>query len=135
MGIVYGAPYIRIVESASVEDPATKKRVCRKRIIKNIGPVSKFDDGKPDFIERLKTSYNAGTPIIHELVPYVSKTLPKEIYNVRVFEGSDDCIAHPKLIANVLLEKLLSELNLDQLIRSYKNIGSTPILVGNDIKR
>ena len=116
------SPYISIVENLSVEDPKTHKRVSRKKIVKAIGPVSRFDDHKPDFIQRVKDSYEAGAPIIPELLPYVKKDIEKEVYDIRLYEGTDDCVSHPKLIANLLLEKILSELDLDQLIRSYKNI-------------
>lgn len=116
------SPYISIVENLSVEDPKTHKRVSRKKIVKAIGPVSRFDDHKPDFIQRVKDSYEAGAPIIPELLPYVKKDIEKVVYDIRLYEGTDDCVSHPKLIANLLLEKILSELDLDQLIRSYKNI-------------
>ena len=87
--------------------------------MKNIGPASRFDDGKPDFLKRLKASYNAGNPIIDELKPFVNTNVPQEVYNIRLCEGTDDCIAHPRLISNLLLEKILEQLNLSQLIRSY----------------
>ena len=45
-----GTKYIRICESVRVTDPETNKSTPRKKTIKNIGPVSRFDDGKPDFI-------------------------------------------------------------------------------------
>lgn len=113
--------YIRIVESVRVENSVTKKKSTRKKIIKNIGPVSRYDDGKPDFIERLKASYAAGTPIIDELVPYVSKNIKKEVYNIQLHEGTDECVSHPKLMASSVFEKLFEELDLSQLIRTYKN--------------
>lgn len=116
-----GSKYIRISESIRVIDPNTGKSVPKKKTIKNIGPVSKFDDGKPDFIARLKASYAAGNPIIDELRPYLNTEVPEEVYNIRICEGTDDCIAHPRLISNLLFEKLLEELDLSQLIRSYKN--------------
>lgn len=116
-----GTKYIRICESVRVIDPNTNKSMPKKKTIKNIGPVSRFDDGKPDFIDRLKASYQAGNPIIDELKPFVNPKLPQETYNIRLCEGTDDCVAHPKLISNLLLEKILEELDLSQLIRTYKN--------------
>ena len=113
-----GTKYIRIVESVWVNKDG--KKVTRKHTIKNIGPVSRFDDGKPNFIERLKTSYAAGNPIIDELRPYVKTVVPQQVYNIRLCEGTDDCIAHPRLISNLLLEKMLENLGVSQLIRSYK---------------
>ncbi len=116
-----GTKYIRICESVRIVDPDTNKSLPKKKTIKNIGPVSRFDDGKPDFLTRLKSSYQAGNPIIDELKPYVNSNLPQEVYNIRLCEGTDDCIAHPRLISNLLLEKILEELDVSQLIRTYKN--------------
>lgn len=116
-----GTRYIRICESVRVTDPVTKKSRPKKKTVKNVGPVSRFDDGKPNFIERLKTSYASGNPIIDELRPYVNVTPSYEVYNIRLCEGTKDCIAHPKLISNLLLERILEELEVSQLIRSYKN--------------
>lgn len=116
-----GTKYIRICESVRILDPVTNKTVPKKKTIKNIGSVKKFDDGRPDFIERLKASYAAGNPIIDELKPFVAGAVPQEVYNIRLCEGTDDCIAHPRLISNLLLEKILEELGAAQLIRSYKN--------------
>ena len=112
--------YIRISESYRVYSEEKKKFVNRKRTIKNIGPVSKFDDGKGNFIERLRSSFNAGTPIIKELEPYVSKDVKKEIYNLQIHEGTEECIGHPKLFSNLLLDKLMEEIGLTQYINVYK---------------
>lgn len=116
-----GTKYIRICESVRIQDPVTKKTLPKKKTVKNIGPVSRFDDGKPDFIGRLKASYLAGNPILDELKPFVNAKLPQEVYNIRLAEGTEDCIAHPRLISNLLLEKILEELDVSQLIRTYKN--------------
>lgn len=112
--------YIRISESYRVFSEEKKKYVNRKRTIKNIGPVSKFDDGKENFIERLRSSFNAGTPIIKELEPYVTKNVKKEIYNLQIHEGTEECIGHPKLFSNLLLDKLMDEIGLTSYINSYK---------------
>ena len=77
-----GTKYIRICESVRITDPVTKKSRPKKKTIKNIGPVSRFDDGKPDFIERLKASYAAGNPIIDEIIPFVNKNVPQHVYNI-----------------------------------------------------
>ncbi len=57
-----GKPYLRVAESYSVRVDGV--RVNRKRTIRNIGPLSRFDDGKPDFLRRLKQSFKDGHPII-----------------------------------------------------------------------
>ena len=113
-----GTKYIRICESVRIINPETNKSISKKKTIKNIGPVSRFDDGKPNFIERLKASYAAGNPIIDEVKPYLNTKVPQEIYNIRLCEGADECVAHPRLISNLLFEGILEKLNLSQLIRS-----------------
>ena len=112
--------YIRISEGYRVYSEDKKKLVNRKRTIKNIGPVSKFDDGKPNYIERLRASFKAGTPIIKELEPYVSKDVKKEIYNFQIHEGTEECVGHPKIFAGLLLDKLMEEIGLTQYINAYK---------------
>lgn len=116
-----GTKYIRVCESVRVLDEKRQKMIPKKKTIKNIGPVRKYDDGKPNFIERLKASYDAGNPIIDELKPYVRSSVPQEVYNIRLCEGTEDCIAHPKLISNLLLERILEKLEVSLLVRTYKN--------------
>ena len=72
-----GKKYIRVCETRRIRNAEHNRSKVKKVILKNIGPVSRFDDGKPDFVERLKASYAAGTPIIDELVPYVNKDVKK----------------------------------------------------------
>ena len=40
-----GVPYLRLAESRYDKNKKRQKKI----IIKNLGPLSKFDDGKPDF--------------------------------------------------------------------------------------
>lgn len=115
-----GTYYIRISQNCRVYSEEKNTLVPRKRTVKNIGPVSRFDDGKGDFIKRLRASFEAGTPIIKELQPYVSKDLEKEIYTFQIQSGTEECIGHPKIFSNLLLDKLLEEIGLTSYIRSYK---------------
>ena len=116
-----GKRYIRIVESVRVTIDG--KRVTRKKTIKNIGPVSRFTDGTPDFEERLKASFLSGNPLIPELLPFVPKEQPLEKYSFQITEGSDACIGHPKLFSHILLERILEELGVIQVMQSYKGFS------------
>lgn len=89
-------------------------------IVFNIGPLSRFDDGKPDYVERLKKSYKDGDPLIPELKPYCEKERIPEVYRFALAEGSSDCIGHPRHCSQLLLEKILEELGLAALMSSYK---------------
>ena len=46
-----GKDYLRLVESIRVRNKNGYK-VSQKKVILNIGPLSRFDDGQPDFLER-----------------------------------------------------------------------------------
>ena len=115
-----GRKYIRLVESNKILDKNSNKRVPRKKTVLNVGFLSKFDDGDPEYFERLKASFKSGHPLIKTLEPFVDKGAKKDVYELKIYEGTDDCIGHPKLIANSIIEKILEELDLAQLIRTYK---------------
>lgn len=116
-----GTRYIRVVKSIWVEQNG--KKVSRKKIIKNIGSISKFDDGLPNYEERLRESFLSGKPLIPELLPYIPKDQPLETYAFRITEGSPECIGHPKNYSYCLIEKILEELDIIQVITSYKSFS------------
>lgn len=114
-----GIPYLRLVRN----DRVTNKngvRTATKKVILNIGPLSRFDDGQPDYVDRLKKSFKAGTPLIPALLPYCSKEQPAENYPTQMQEGSPECLGHPRLFSHVLLERILEELGLNTFFSSYK---------------
>lgn len=113
--------YVRVVESVWVEKNG--KMVTRKRIIKNIGPLSRFDDGEPDYEKRLRDSYLEGHPLIPDLIPFVPKCQPLRKYTFQIMEGSPECFGHPKLFAHCLIERILEDLEINQVIRSYKGFS------------
>lgn len=116
-----GKRYIRIVKSIRVEKNG--KKVVRKKTIQNIGPVSRFDDGLPDFESRLKESFLSCNPLIPELLPYLPKEQSLERYVFRITEGSQECIGHPKIFSQYLLESILEEIDIIQVIQSYKGFS------------
>ena len=114
-----GVPYLRLVQSYRVEDSQGRK-VSRKKTILNIGPLSRFDDGKPDFVQRLKDSYKEGKPIIDLLLPYIDEPVAKK--HVITFEDGDmSCIGNPKLVSQILLDRLFVQLGLDKLCATLKH--------------
>ena len=114
-----GVPYLRLVQSYRVEDSQGRK-VSRKKTILNIGPLSRFDDGKPDFVQRLKDSYKEGKPIIDLLLPYIEESIAKK--HVITFEDRDmSCIGNPKLVSQILLDRLFVQLGLDKLCATLKH--------------
>jgi hypothetical protein len=114
-----GKNYIRLVESKRVLNDKGHK-VARKTVILNIGPLEKFDDGQPGYLERLRKSFRAGIPLIPSLEPYCTKEKPREKYKLTFEEGSPDCIGAPKLYSHLFLERIVEELGLRNLFSSYK---------------
>lgn len=114
-----GIPYLRLVRS----DRVTNKngiKTATKTVVLNIGPLSRFDDGQPDYVARLKKSFKAGCPLIPTLLPYCSNEQPTETYQISIKEGSPDCFGHPRLFSHLLLEKILEELGINAFFSSYK---------------
>ena len=115
-----GKPYLRLVQSVRITKPDGKK-VPQKQVVFNIGPLDRFDDGQPEYLDRLKKSFKAGNPLIPSLLPFCSSDAkPAETYRFTIREGSPDCIGHPKLFCHLLLERILEELGLRNFFASYK---------------
>ena len=114
-----GTDYLRLVESNRVLN-AKGVKTARKKVIYNIGPLSRFDDGLPDYVSRLKKSFVAGDPLIPALRPFCAGQAPAEAYRIPIREGSPDCFGHPKLFSHMLLERILEELGLHFFFSSYK---------------
>lgn len=128
-----GTEYIRLRESYRTKT-ADGKVAIRKRTLCNIGPLSKFDDGKPDYLDRLRESFRLGAPLIPELTEYTGKKPPLEKYNFHLQEGNPECIGHPRLYSHVFLDRLLDELGLEDFFRSYKGFSKIQYDVLNFVR-
>lgn len=115
-----GKPYLRLVRSVRVAKPDGRK-VSQKQVVLNIGPLDRYDDGAPDFVQRLKKSYKEGSPLIPSLLPYVEGDAPKKKYTIEFVAGSEFCTASPKNIAPCLLDAVFASLGLDQFFASLKH--------------
>jgi transposase len=117
---INGKPYLRLVRSFRGKN-AEGYSVSKKQVVFGIGFLEKFDDGKPDYISRLRKSFRAGQPIIDTLRPYCTKQPVLENYNFKYVEGDPTCIGHPKIFSHLLIERVLEELGLLAFFSSYKN--------------
>ena len=115
-----GKKYLRLVESSRILN-AKGQKVPKKTPVFNIGALDKFDDGKPDYLDRLRKSFRAGIPLIPSLEPYCAKSAPLEEYHFHYTEGEPACIGNPKIFSNMLIERILEELGLMAFFSSYKN--------------
>lgn len=118
-----GISYLRLVQGVRVKNKNGDK-VTSKKVIFNIGPLSRYDDGQPEYVDRLKKSFKAGAPLIPSLIPYcASDKKAAETYRFSINEGSPDCFGHPKLYSHILLERILEELGINALFSSYKGFS------------
>ncbi len=117
-----GKKYLRLVQSVRITNKSGYK-VSQKKVILNIGPLDRFDDGQPDYVGRLKKSFKAASPLISSLLPYCGEKNTAEIYRFSINEGSHDCFGHPKLFSHILLERILEELGLNTFFSSYKGFS------------
>ena len=114
-----GKDYLRLAKSQRVLN-AKGVKTAKKTVVLNVGPLDRFDDGEPEYFERLKKSFQNGDPLIPALKPYCAENRPAETYRFAFQEGSPDCFGHPKLFSHLLLEKILEELGIQALFASYK---------------
>ena len=115
-----GKEYLRLVKSQRVVNSRGFK-TATKSVVFNIGPLNRFDDGRPDYVGRLKKSFKAGIPLIPSLKPYCAAERPREKYTFTFEEGSPECIGSPKLYSHLFLERIIEELGLRNLFSSYKS--------------
>ena len=117
-----GISYLRLVQGVRVTNK-DGYRTSQKKVIKNIGPLSRYDDGLPDYVERLKKSFKAGNPLIPSLKEYCDATPAPEVFRFSITEGSPDCFGHPKLFSHLLIERIMEELGLNFLFSNYKRLS------------
>jgi transposase len=115
-----GKDYIRLAKSKREQNEKGQK-VARKTVIFNVGPLEKFDDGQPGYLERLRKSFRAGIPLIPSLGPYCANNAPREKYTFTFEEGSPDCAGNPKIFSHLFLERILEEIGLRNFFSSYKS--------------
>ena len=114
-----GTKYLRLARCRRGTN-AKGKRTILKDVVLNIGPLSRFSDGKADYLERLKASFAAGAPLIESLMPYVGKA-SEVVHVIRYRDGDPACDGEPKRLAACVLDPVFSALGLDQLFASVKH--------------
>ena len=114
-----GRNYLRLVAGKRMKDRLGRS-IVGKRIVASLGPLAKYDDGLPDYLERLRASFRAGKPLIKELEAYVGEA-PKERFAVTFNAGDPKCLGKPKRMAATILDPVFTALGLDALFASVKH--------------
>lgn len=115
-----GKPYLRVAESYSAKIDGVRKN--RKRTIRNIGPLARFDDGKPEFLARLKRSFLEGTPIIEGLSDLLeNKERSRKVVIEFDREDAGQSLSDPRNIGYFLLDGLYDALGIYEVLNKHKS--------------
>ena len=106
----HGIDYLRICEARYLKDSKKQKKFT----LKNIGPLSKYDDGKPDFLQRLRKDFKEGKVnfdgISHETKANTNNT----------FVLDDTHQIDLKNIGYFFLESVYEQLEIDKVLFQKK---------------
>ena len=114
-----GIDYLRLVEGKRMRAPNGKSRTG-KRVLLCIGALSKLDDGRPGYLDRLRQSFRDGTPIVPALRRFVGGPQPRNV-TVAFRSGDRKCLGRPKLMAATILDPVFNALGLGALLASVKH--------------
>jgi transposase len=116
-----GTDYLRVVDGYRYTDENGKSKT-RRRVVRNIGPLARFDDGKPDYISRLRQSFKDGRPLIESLSDLVSDNRPADFITVRYNRHSgNDAFSEPKNVGYFLLDALYAGLGIGDVLAKHKS--------------
>ena len=116
--INHGIAYLRLTASLGLKKVGGRV-VQRRKVVLSLGPMSRHDDGKPDYLRRLRESYRAGRPLIKELEPYVDGAAKGRV-TVTFNAGDPTCLGKPRRMAATILDPMFNALGLDELFASVK---------------
>ncbi len=116
-----GTDYLRLSEN--YKTPGSNR--TKKKVVLNIGPLSRFSDGKPDYLERLRQSFRDGKPLIPILEDYLENKEKKEQECVFLpfplnVENADGAFT-PKLLSDIILNPYMEQLGLSHLFAMVKS--------------
>jgi transposase len=115
-----GTKYLQVQES-HYEISSDGKASQKRRVVKNLGPLSRFDDGQPDFLIRLRTSFRDGHPILHELEELVAQMPPPKIKLELDPSNLSDCTCDLKNIGYFLFDALYDALGIYDVLNFHKS--------------
>ena len=111
-----GIPYLRIVEGKYTNENGKVK--IKKKVLKNLGALSKFDDGKPDFLKRFREQFKNGE--LDFCKDFNIELKEKKEKTILEFT-KDDFILNPKNIGYFFLNQIYNELGLETLLNRIKS--------------
>ncbi len=107
-----GKPYLRLAESRYVKDIGRQK----KFVIKNLGPLSKYDDGKPDFLKRFREKFK-NREIDFDGITYYSNLPTKRTFEL----DNNSNYIELKNIGYLFLNSIYKSLGINDLLNKIKS--------------
>ena len=114
-----GIPYLVVMQSYSVVIDGIRKN--RKRVIRNIGPLSRFDDGEANYVRRLKKSFLEGVPIIESLHDLIAAKPASRKVSIEFNLDDEAAFSNPKNIGYFVLDALYDGLGINEVLAKYKS--------------
>lgn len=123
-----GIVYLRLAESYTVMENGSSKQ--KKRSLYHIGPLHRYDDGDPEYLERLRESFRKGTPLIPELAPFVQSN--RSTVSIEFDRSSEKhSTADPRNIGYFPVDAMFDALGIGSVLTLHKSRNKIPYdLVG-----
>lgn len=110
-----GKPYLRIVEG-HYDSTLQRQKI---RVLKNLGPLDRFDDGEPNFLERFRNKFKNGEI---EFDGIKNDVAPAKSYFYQLLQrGSQNFTDEAKNLGFIFLEKIYNELGIAEVLTNYKS--------------
>lgn len=111
-----GVPYLRICEGyrAKKEDGSI---TVKRKTIKNLGPLSKFDDGQPELLQRLRKQFKEKTLVIDGF-DYDCGQVNSDV--VLRFDLNKPPVLDPQNIGYFFCESVYNYLDVRDVLAKYK---------------
>ena len=114
-----GTDYLRVIEGFNYY--VDGKRKHKRRVVKNIGPLSRFDDGEPDYLQRLRESFRAGVPLIGALSVLLTDKPPVKRILIEFDPEDERSYASPKNCGYFVLDSLYDALGIYDVLSLHKS--------------
>ena len=112
-----GNPYLRIAESRYIKEIGRQK----KFILKNLGPLSKYDDGEPNFLERFREKFKNGK-IDFDGLSYYNKNQKKYSYEFDFDKNNPTAYSIKfKNLGYLFIEQIYNALGINKALNLEKS--------------
>ena len=112
-------PYLRVVHNFYVTNNGKNKQ--QRVTIKNLGPLSNYDDGKPDLLIRLREKFKQGKLIdLDELEKELDNKAPKK-RKIHIDRDKINFDLNPKNIGYFFLNALYCRLGINEILNRIKS--------------